>query len=105
MNIVALSTYNRRYRYQISAMHYGSISGMLRNDISLRDSILLHVNDVYLKDINSRVNDHLLNDVSSRYTTRMLYEEYNIDIVYFNSFNGRRPYYYYKEPEIVVKVT
>ena len=27
--------------YQISVMHYGSISGMLHNDISLRDSILL----------------------------------------------------------------
>ena len=37
---------NRRYRYQISAMDYGSILGMLRNDISLRDSILLHMKDV-----------------------------------------------------------
>ena len=43
--------YNRRYRCQISTMHYGSISGMLRNDISLRDSILLQVKDVSLKDI------------------------------------------------------
>ena len=34
---------NRTCRYQISAMHYGSISGILRNDISLRDLILLHV--------------------------------------------------------------
>ena len=42
---------NRPYRHQISAMHYGSISGMLRNDITLRDSILLHVKDVSLKDI------------------------------------------------------
>ena len=31
--------WNRRYRYQISAMHYGRILGMLRNDIYLRDSI------------------------------------------------------------------
>ena len=34
---------NRPFRYQISAMHYGSISGILRDDISLRDLILLHV--------------------------------------------------------------
>ena len=40
---------------------------MLHNDISLRDSILLHdnVKDVSLKDIKRRVNDYLLNDVSS----------------------------------------
>ena len=58
---------NRPYRYQISAMHYGSVSGMLHNDISLRDSILLHdnVEDISLKDIKRRVNYHLLNDVSS----------------------------------------
>ena len=41
--------YNRPYRYQVSTMHYGSISGMLRNDISLRDLIFLHVKDVSLK--------------------------------------------------------
>ena len=42
---------NRQYRYQLSAMHYGSISGTLRNKISLRGSILLQVKDVSLKGI------------------------------------------------------
>ena len=39
------------------AMHYGSILGMLRNDISPRDSILLHVKDISLKYIKRWVND------------------------------------------------
>ena len=67
--------------------HYGSISGMLRNDISLMNSIILHVKGISLKDFKSWVNDHFLNDVSSLiYTTRMLCEECNIDIVYLNMF-------------------
>ena len=37
---------NRPYRYQISQAHPGSILGMFSNDLSLRDSILLHVKDV-----------------------------------------------------------
>ena len=71
MSLVSLTNrcemirYNTSYQYQISAMHYGSISGISLNDISLRNSILLHVKDVSLKDIKRQVNYHLLNDVSS----------------------------------------
>ena len=52
------------------------------NDISLRDSILLHVEDVSSQYIKRRINDHLLHDALPRYTTRMLCDECNIDIVY-----------------------
>ena len=48
-NFDQIFSVNRPYQYQISAMHYGSISGILRNNISLRDPILLHVKDVSLK--------------------------------------------------------
>ena len=44
----------------INSMHYGSISGVLQNGIFLRDSILLHVKDVSLKDIKRWVYDHFI---------------------------------------------
>ena len=87
--------HNRPYLYQISAMHYGSISGMLCNDISLRDSILLHVKDVSLKDIKRWVNGHLLNDVSSPIYYLYMYmlcEECNIDIVHSTKFLRRKSF-------------
>ena len=64
----------RWYRYQISAMHYSSILGVLRNDNSLRELILLHVIDVSLKDMEKW---------TFIYFTRMLCEKCNIGIVYY----------------------
>ena len=56
-------------------MHYGNISEILCNNISnnpyslinipKKDSILLHVKNVSLKDIKRWVDDHSLNDVLS----------------------------------------
>ena len=62
-------------------MHYGSISGTLRYDISTLDSILLHVKGIFLKISNNKVNGHLLlKYVSSpTYNQNVLYKECNID--------------------------
>ena len=70
-------------------MNYDIIAGILRNNISLRDSILIHVKDVSLKYIKRCVDDHSKNH--PRYTFRMHSKECNIDIVYCSTMV---PYWY-----------
>ena len=62
---------------------------MLRNDISLRDSILLHVKGVPLKYIKRWFNDHFMNDVSSPIYYQNALRRMYINIVYsIGSFVG-----------------
>ena len=79
---------NRRYHiwaffFQIFAMHYGSISGMLRNDISLRDLIFYTLKMFLWKIAKDELMAIYWITCHPRYTTRMLCEECNINIVYY----------------------